>query len=126
MQNVRSARRLMMTPRFSGAQTRRITTMRCAVFVPFSPTPKETPMSEPRRIQRKRTKGWRMPEGAVYVGRGTRWGNPFVLKTRGGLARVPALDGHPWEREGRISAAGMQHDYQHADGHWTRHTVRYM
>lgn len=35
----------------------------------------------PQRIQRKRTKGWRMPEGAVYVGRPTRWGNPFVLDT---------------------------------------------
>lgn len=34
-------------------------------------------MSEPKRIQRKRTKGWRMPEGAVYVGRGTQWGNPY-------------------------------------------------
>ena len=29
----------------------------------------------PKRIQRKRTKGWRMPEGAVYVGRPSRWGN---------------------------------------------------
>ena len=28
-----------------------------------------------KRIQRKRTKGWRMPEGAVYVGRPTEWGN---------------------------------------------------
>lgn len=33
-------------------------------------------MSPPIRIQRKRTKGWRMPEGAVYVGRPSRWGNP--------------------------------------------------
>ena len=31
--------------------------------------------SGPRRIQRQRTKGWRMPEGAVYVGRPTVWGN---------------------------------------------------
>lgn len=31
----------------------------------------------PQRIQRKRTKGWRMPEGAVYVGRPTLYGNPF-------------------------------------------------
>lgn len=31
----------------------------------------------PQRIQRKRTKGWRMPEGAVYVGRPTVWGNPY-------------------------------------------------
>jgi hypothetical protein len=35
----------------------------------------------PKRIQRKRTKGWRMPEGAVYVGRPTRWGNPFIVAT---------------------------------------------
>ncbi|MBN7552964.1 DUF4326 domain-containing protein [Mycobacteroides abscessus] len=31
----------------------------------------------PQRIQRKRTKGWRMPEGAIYVGRPSKWGNPF-------------------------------------------------
>ena len=36
----------------------------------------------PKRIQRKRTKGWKMPEGAVYVGRPTVFGNPFeVFKT---------------------------------------------
>lgn len=33
----------------------------------------------PQRIQRKRTKGWKMPEGAIYVGRPTKWGNPFVV-----------------------------------------------
>ncbi|WP_288797810.1 DUF4326 domain-containing protein [uncultured Arsenicicoccus sp.] len=33
--------------------------------------------TSPRRIQRKRAKGWRMPDGAVYVGRGTKWGNPW-------------------------------------------------
>lgn len=32
----------------------------------------------PQRIQRKRSKGWRMPEGAVYVGRPSKWGNPFA------------------------------------------------
>ena len=32
----------------------------------------------PERIQLKRTKGWRMPPGAVKVDRTTRWGNPFV------------------------------------------------
>lgn len=35
--------------------------------------------NKPRRIQRKRTKGWRMPEGAVYVGRPTKWGNPYPM-----------------------------------------------
>jgi Domain of unknown function (DUF4326) len=29
------------------------------------------------RIQRRRTRGWRMPTGAVYVGRGSQWGNPW-------------------------------------------------
>lgn len=36
-------------------------------------------MSAPKRIQRRRTPGWRMPEGAVYVGRPSRWGNVFHL-----------------------------------------------
>ncbi len=35
--------------------------------------------STPKRIQRKRTKGWRMPDGAVYVGRPTMWGNPYEV-----------------------------------------------
>jgi hypothetical protein len=39
----------------------------------------------PARIQRRRTKGWRAPAGAKYVGRGTRWGNPWtVVQTRTG------------------------------------------
>lgn len=38
-------------------------------------------MDRPIRIRRERTKGWRMPEGAVYVGRPSRWGNPFRVCT---------------------------------------------
>ena len=34
-------------------------------------------MSMPLRIQRRRTKGWRMPLNTVYVGRPSKWGNPF-------------------------------------------------
>lgn len=37
-------------------------------------------MSEPVRIQRKRTKGWKKPAGTVCVTRGTFWGNPFVVR----------------------------------------------
>ena len=33
----------------------------------------------PKRIQRKRIKGWRMPENTVYVGRGSKWGNPYIV-----------------------------------------------
>lgn len=36
-------------------------------------------VTAPKRIQRRRTKGWRMPEGAVYVGRPSRYGNPFII-----------------------------------------------
>lgn len=32
----------------------------------------------PQRIQRQRRAGWRMPPNTVYVGRPTKWGNPFV------------------------------------------------
>jgi hypothetical protein len=31
----------------------------------------------PKRIQRKRTKGWNTPPNTVYVGRPTKWGNPW-------------------------------------------------
>lgn len=31
----------------------------------------------PTRIQRQRTKGWRAPAGSVYVGRPSKWGNPY-------------------------------------------------
>lgn len=30
-----------------------------------------------KRLQRQRTKDWRMPAGAVYVGRPSAWGNPY-------------------------------------------------
>jgi len=37
----------------------------------------------PKRIQRKRTRGWKMPKNTVYVGRPTKWGNPFKLTPDG-------------------------------------------
>lgn len=46
-----------------------------------------------KRMQRQRTKGWRMPKGAVYVGRPTRWGNPY---------RIPALTADQAVRAYRI------------------------
>jgi hypothetical protein len=47
----------------------------------------ESPM--PKRLQRKRTKGSRLPEGCVCVTRPGKWGNPFKPGTV-----------HPWN--GRI------------------------
>jgi hypothetical protein len=34
----------------------------------------------PKRIQLRRTKGWRKPEGAVVVSRPSRWGNPYRVE----------------------------------------------
>ena len=33
----------------------------------------------PTRIQLRRVKGWRKPEGAIVVARPSRWGNPYVV-----------------------------------------------
>lgn len=44
--------------------------------------------TEPQRIQMRRTRGWRKPEGAIYVGRPSMWGNPYRV------ASGPGADGH--------------------------------
>jgi hypothetical protein len=51
----------------------------------------------PRRIQwRARTRGWRKPADVIYVGRGTKWGNPFDWrKLPGGKAEAVARY-RPW------------------------------
>ena len=36
----------------------------------------------PQRIQLRRVKGWRKPEGAVVVSRPTRWGNPWKVGSK--------------------------------------------
>jgi hypothetical protein len=37
----------------------------------------------PERIQRKRTKGWKMPPNTVSVCRPGKWGNPFTFANSG-------------------------------------------
>lgn len=39
-----------------------------------------TEVPAPKRVRRQRTRGWRMPAGAIYVGRGSKWGNPWTEK----------------------------------------------
>jgi hypothetical protein len=51
---------------------------------------------QPQRIQRKRTTGFKMPvtdEGTVYVGRPTKWGNPYRVVYEDGAWFV-VLDGN--------------------------------
>jgi hypothetical protein len=35
----------------------------------------------PKRIQRKRRKGWRLPPNTICVTRPGPWGNPFIVQT---------------------------------------------
>lgn len=46
-----------------------------------------------KRIQRKRQKGWHMPATSVYVGRPSKWGNPFRL---GDWTLKASLDNYRW------------------------------
>lgn len=39
----------------------------------------------PHRIQRLRTKGWRLPAGAIIVSRPSKWGNPWRAEVVGGV-----------------------------------------
>jgi len=83
----------------------------------------------PKRIQMSRQRPWRADNpDAVIVARPSKWGNPFAIGGPSGLARVPAIQ-HPdreWEYEGRISAAGMRHDFYHPGGGVTVVHVRAM
>lgn len=67
-------------------------------------------MTEPRRIQRKRTKGWRMPEGAIYVGRPTKWGNPYKITGY----RFQTSEGKPCPRDKSAAVEMALRDYEMA------------
>lgn len=47
----------------------------------------------PIRVQRSRKKRWRMPENTVYVGRGSRWSNPFRVVLESNNRFFVASDG---------------------------------
>lgn len=76
----------------------------------------------PKRIQRKRTKGWSMPGDAVYVGRPSKWGNPFDKTNSGGVPPAvrfacevaPLLDVRPLKGRNLVCWCGPDDDC-HAD-----------
>lgn len=41
----------------------------------------------PQRVQLRRSKGWRKPEGTIVVARPSRWGNPFRVGLDGDRAQ---------------------------------------
>lgn len=61
---------------------------------------------QPKRIQRKVTKGWRLPGNTVYVGRGTVWENPFI----------PGVDGTPEECLEKHKEFMMPYTHQSQNG----------
>lgn len=69
-------------------------------------------MSGPKRIQRRRVRGWRMPKGAVAVSRPGKWGNPISLSEVSGqypslafeaVARLVVRDFEVLARRGTLS-----------------------
>ena len=80
-----------------------------------------------KRIQRKRIKGWRMPENAVYVGRPTKWGNPFKLDEDGFIVYFSKdklfKDGDPW-RYWSYSGGFSEHDIVDLYRMWIKGRLR--
>lgn len=62
-------------------------------------------IAKANRIRRSRIKGKPLPEGAVYVGRPTLWGNPFTGRCSG-HAKSVILHDH-WLR-GRVGALTLE------------------
>ena len=62
----------------------------------------------PERIQLRRTKGWRKPDGAVVVARPSKWGNPFPVKGDWIMWTAVAL-GHKADAAGRRAASVALH-----------------
>ena len=66
----------------------------------------------PVRIQRKRTKGFRLPENTVYVGRPGRFGNPIKIGSWGHVAACQIFK--EW-LQGRLRASDYWDLNFHAD-----------
>lgn len=51
----------------------------------------------PVRVKRERKGGWKMPSNTVYVGRGSKWGNPFkVIEVADNEWHVVAKENDTW------------------------------
>lgn len=62
------------------------------------------PVGGPARVRRQRRAGWRMPAGAVYVGRPTRWGNPWRVEQLGAVEAVARYRVELLADPGRVAA----------------------
>jgi hypothetical protein len=71
-------------------------------------------LGAPARIQRQGTKGWRAPDRAIYVGRGTQWGNPYTVREHAGHHLVVNPE------RGVIYASTSQADARRVAADWYR------
>lgn len=55
-------------------------------------------MTTPKRIQRRRTKGWRMPPNTKSCCRPGKYGNPYVIGTGADAEIVTRMHRIEWER----------------------------
>ena len=60
----------------------------------------------PVHLRRSRRKGYRLPPGAIYVGRPTLWGNPFSVGRHGNHARCVIL--HKARLAGSLGALTLE------------------
>lgn len=67
----------------------------------FNAYVQKNPKATPCRIRRKRTKGFKTPDNTVYVGRGSKWGNPYFLDN--GLVKLHTTKGIWIEGAGDIN-----------------------
>lgn len=75
------------------------------------------PLAPPRRVQLRRTKGWRMPENTVNVARPGKWGNPYPVAVVG---RERAIDLYRDELRGFFTPKKLadlaEEDFRHVYG----------
>lgn len=68
------------------------------------------PSGSPVRVQRKRTKDWKMPPNTVSVCRPGKWGNPFVVGSDGAFGpRSAEVTVSLFERELRYAMTYIPH-----------------
>ncbi|GAB3166737.1 hypothetical protein GCM10027059_26160 [Myceligenerans halotolerans] len=74
-------------------------------------------LDRPLRIQLRRTRDWRKPEGAVKVDRTTRWGNPLRVE-KGTVYGPPSSDVRDtWSRPRRLEEYALYASYGGEDSH---------
>lgn len=68
----------------------------------------------PERIQLRRTKGWRKPEGAIVVARPSKWGNPFRVRRN----KVVEMPGRIWRDGDKLIVVSLNRWGREDGGQW--------